>query len=800
MVSPSNESTGRDPISFMASKSVAANLIMLILIAGGLIIGSRLKQEVFPEVDIDKIQIMIPYPGASPDDIEKGILIPVEERVRGLDGVKKVQSEATEGLAKITIDLMLDFDDNKVFQDVQNAVSSIRSLPKDAERPIIKLLTNQTAVFYLVLYGEQNRLVLRQLAGQLREGLLQQPGITLVNFSGNQDLELEIAVPQAVLRSHAMTLQELATAIKNNAQDLPAGSIKSDNGEIVLRTQERREIAKQFDDINIFPTVKNTNLRLGDIASINEVLADTDTVTEFNGNPSVTLEIYRTGKQSPPTIVTTIMNYVEQFRPQLPEGVKIVKLNDFSEIYKGRRDLLIRNACLGLVLVLLILGLFLEIRLAFWVMAGILTSFIGAFILLPFYDDVSINVISLFAFIITLGIVVDDAIIIGESIYERRHHESSSLQAAIVGTKLVATPVIFSVLTNIIAFLPMFFISGVMGKFFKQIPAIVVSIFLISLFESLFILPAHLAHRKSNNPEDQSIGGFLYRQQQKISRLLEHFVHTVYTPVLRVCLRNRYVSLAVGIALFIINIGLIKGEYIKTILYPDVDSEIIHARTILPEDSPKSEAHQIKERLVHSLKSAIATLGVKPTIIEGISSQIGGVSNSNESRADNKRRLGSHEILVTVYLTPGHERPVSAKTISNEWRKQFGEVAGIDHADFKADVQGPGGGTALDIELAHQNPKQLEQAAKELAHALERYRSEGIRDIDDGVETGKRQLDFKLRHESETLGLTADEVNRQIRNAFYGAEAFAFSTGAMKSKSCFDCRKRNEMPSMIWRN
>ncbi|MFH1737991.1 MAG: efflux RND transporter permease subunit, partial [bacterium] len=766
--------SGRDsdggPIAWMARNSVAANLLMIVLIVGGLIIGGQVKQEVFPEFDLDFVVITVPYPGASPAEVEQGIILAVEEGVRGLDGIKRVTSTAREGSGTVVVELLSGSNGNKALQDIKNAVDRITSFPQDSERPVVSLLITRREVISILLYGDQDEHTLRMLAERVRDDLIQKPGITFVELDGVRPLEIAIEVPHEKLRAYDLTLDEIADQVARTAVEIPGGGVKTKGGEVLLRTAERRDFGSEFADIPIISRPDGTNVHLTDIATIIDGFRETDQEAHYNGKPAVRIVVYRVGDETPIEVSDTVKEYVADLKANLPPSVGVATWLDWSDIYRDRMNLLLRNARLGLVLVLMTLGLFLEIRLAFWVTMGIPISFLGSLLLMPAMG-VSINMISMFAFIVTLGIVVDDAIVVGENIYELRQRGMPFLKAAIRGAEQIAVPVVFSILTNIAAFMPMFFIPGVTGKFFRVIPSIVVCVFLISLIESLFVLPSHLGHL--GPPRDRGIRGFVHHQQQRFSNGLQWFISRLYAPVLRLSARNRYLTTAVGITVLLITVGYVVGGRINFTFMPKVDSDVVTANAVLPYGTPVEKTKVLLARLVEAAQGVLDEHGGEG-ITRGIYTQIGSPPIGGGPIDVDLAVSGSHLTNVQILLVPSDQRPITASKFATEWHKRLGDLTGLESLTFTYSA-GPASGSAIDVQLSHRNVPTLERAAMDLAEALGSYA--GVRDVDDGFSWGKPQLDMQVKPEARSLGITASELARQVRSAFYGARAFRQQRG-----------------------
>ncbi len=754
----------------MASNPVAANLLLVFLIAGGLISAYTIKQEVFPDFDFDVINIAVPYPGASPAEVEQGIVLVIEEAVRGLDNVKKVTSTASEGLATIAVELRLDTDKSKALADVKNAIDRIASLPQDAERPTVSQIVGRREVISVVLYGDIDNHTLTNLAETVRNDLLSKPNITSAELSGLRDPEISIEVPMETLRSYGLTLESIAMEVRAASIDLPGGGIKTKDGEVLLRTVERRDYGREFETIEMIKTPNGTTVLLGDIASVIDGFADTDESAQYDGKPAAMISIYRTGDQTPAEIADTVKTYVEELKQRLPKGVGAATWNDWSEVFEDRFELLMTNAGIGLILVLLILGLLLEARLAFWVTIGIPVSFLGSLLFVPRFD-VSINMISMFAFILALGMVVDDAIVIGENIYEHRRRGMTFLKAAIKGTMGVATPVVFSILTTVAAFLPMLFVPGTGGKLFRVIPAVVISILTISLVESLFVLPSHLAH--VGKAKETGVFGWLAKRQQRISRLFEWLIETTYAPSLKLALNYRHLTIATGIAMLIVTIGLIAGGRIDFSFMPRVESDVITAKAVLPFGVSVEETKKLEKRMIQSAKEELEKHGGK-RITRGIYSQVGAPIASAGPPTIGGAAGGGHLATVVVFLEASEKRNISAVEFERKWRERLGPVVGIESLTFSSQAV-QSAGAKVDVQLRHTDIDVLEGAAGELATSLESFN--GVYDINDGFQAGKPRLDFKLKEQARSLGMTATDLARQVRSAFYGAEALRQQRG-----------------------
>ena len=747
--------TTTGPIHWMAHHPVSANLLMLVLLLGGIFWGTRIKQEVFPDFELDMVRISVPYPGASPQEVERGILLAVEEAIQGLEGIKKITSRASEGFGTVTVEMIEGEEIQRLSQEIKAEVDRLSTLPDEAEEPIVTILARKRYVVSLALYGKQSERVLREYAEFVRERLLQHPDIAQSELRSVRNYEISVEISQDALRTYRLTLAEVAERIRRASVELPGGAIKSSSGDIMVRMKERRDYGDEFGRIPIITGTDGTRVLLEEIAAVRETFEETDYQATYNGQPAVLIEVYRIGDQTPITVSNAVRKVVADLKEALPPGLDIDLRNDRSEIYRQRLDLLVKNGYLGLGLVFLLLAFFLELRLAFWVSLGIPISFLGSLLFLPL-AGVSINMVSMFAFIVTLGIVVDDAIVVGENVYFNRQKGRTWISSAVNGAHDISIPVIFSVLTNMIAFVPMFFVPGFMGKIFSQIPVVVICVFAVSLIESLFILPAHLGHQKERRPGTGIIGA-LERFQQRFSVLFMQGVDRWYRPALRRILHWRYLTLGIGLAILIITIGYVRSGRLGFELFPKVESDYAKVTATLPIGSAFSKTLQIQQVLVREAQKIAANNG-DGALVEGIFAHIFG--NVTEIR---------------VYLTPPEARPISTSAFTDKWRQKVGTLPGIESIRFESDAGGPGRGAAISIELSHRDMETLEKAGGELARALSFY--PGILDVDDGFAPGKRQIDFQVRPEARSLGLNAMEIARQLRHAYYGAEALRQQRG-----------------------
>ncbi|GAB6140435.1 efflux RND transporter permease subunit [Methylosoma difficile] len=759
-------SAKRGIISWMARHSVAANLLMLLCILGGLLFATRIRQEVMPDYSLDKISIATVYPGASPAEIESGVLLPIENAISGLDGIEEVNSVAKENQGQVLVDVVSGSDIQQLAQDIQSEVNRISTFPEDAEQPKVTIMALKRLVVSMVLYGQVSDKVLQELAEQFRDQLLQDKDVTRVELAGVRPQQISIHVPQENLRRYKLSLNDIALRINAASLDLPGGSVKTSTGEILIRMKERKDFGQQFARLPIITTSNGSQVLLGDIATLDDSYDDTDYHATYNGQPAVMVQVYRVGEQTPIGVSDAVKRQIARVQPELPKGINAEIRYDGSVDYQLRLDFLLNDSLQGLVLVIVMLAIFLEIRLALWVMVGIPIAFFGSFLILPMLGA-TINMVSLFAFIIALGIVVDDAIVIGENVYHYRQQGMSPMQAAIKGAQEMVAPVTFSILINIATFVPLLFMPGEIGKIFYAIPLVIISVFAMSLVESLLILPNHLGHLQED-VERRGVYLWVYTHQQRFSRAFVHWVRHSYGGFLNNVLKHRYLTIVAAVVLLMcVYSYLISGRMGMT-LFPKTEADYANVTVTLPYGTPIAKTKAVVERLVGAARTVQAAVPEGDQLVKGIFAEIA--------------KKGSHLAEVRVYLAPPDVRQdiMSTDEFTNRWRDATGEVVGVDSLTFESDSGGPGSGSAITVELNHRNLQTLQQASNELADVLRSYTM--VKDVDNGFSLGKQQLDFTVLPEGKSLGLTAQSVARQVRNAFYGAEVLRQQRGRNELK------------------
>ncbi|MFC2150387.1 efflux RND transporter permease subunit [Calditrichota bacterium] len=768
----------KGPIAYMAENHVAANIVMFVFVIGGLLIGKNIKQEVFPEFEIDMVNVSMVYPGASPEEVEEGIVRPIENALSGIDNVKRMTAMARENVGLVIIEVLEGGNVDEVLSDVKAEVDRITTLPEDAERPVVSKASTRRDVMTLIVHGVASERSLMEHAERVRDDLTAQSDITVVEIVNSRPYEIAIEISEENLRKYNLTLGRVAGIVRQASLDLAGGSIKSEGGEILIRTNEKRYLGVEYDSVAVLTQPNGTRLLLGDIADIRDGFADKDQITQFDGEDAVVLKVYRVGDQTPKGISKSVIQYIEQRNRELPPTIKLAVWDDNSELLVQRLNLLLRNGTLGLVLVLIILSLFLEIRLALWVALGIVVAFIGSLMVLPMFDA-SINMMSLFAFIIILGVVVDDAIVVGENIYVHYKKGMPLLKAAQVGASEVSVAVIFSGLTTFCAFGPLLFVSGFMGKFMFIIPVIVISVLSISLFESLFVLPAHLASKV--NESDAWIFRFIESKRKKFDRFVNWLIDKTYVDTLHWVIKNRYATIAIAIAIQLATIGFIAGGHIKFIFMPEIEADEIIAKLTLEPGTSFEETRQAAEFIQATGKEVLAEMEQDrkggETDLKHIYTLIGnhasvrGPMGGGDQTATNLAEV--HFLMKDAEIRKMHTNDFAQK-----WRDAVGEIPGTESLTFSYQLMARG--SDIDVQMSHNDYNVLLTAIDRLSEELGSYG--GVSEVSDSYSEGKQELKLKLKPEAEALGITEMDMAQQVRAAFYGAEALRLQRGKNEVK------------------
>ena len=737
----------RGPLAWMVDHGVAPNLMMVLFIVGGLMASLAIKKEVFPEFETEIIQVSISYPGATPEDVEQSLLLPVEAAIADVEGIDELTASAGEGSGVVSATLIDGVDVMRAYQDIQQAVNAITTLPNAADPPRFTLAGRSRSVVSLQVYGSVGLAALHDAAEDVRAELQATSGISRAELSGNREREIQVLLDEEAIERFGLDHQQLASRIAEEALDLASGQLTTAEGEWLIRYQGRRNSADEFAALPILTTAQGSPVVLGDIARVSEGFAETDREEFYNGEQGLSVDIYQIGDQTPTSISKAVYGELERLRDNLPNGIRLDVSRDSSEIYEDRLNLLLKNAWMGLALVLILMALFLEARLAFWVTLGIPTAFLGAMLFLP-WIGVSLNMMSMFAFIIALGIVVDDAIMVGENIYSYREQGYSLRDAAVKGAQEIATPLTFAILSNIVAFLPLLFLPGFLGLIFATVPVVVITVFLISLVEALFILPAHLAHasKPRKTPAWQRpIEAIRLRMQKG----LHHFTYQQFEPFLQRALSQRLLTVSLGVALLCVALAWAMSGRLGFSLMPRVESDQVQASVTLPIGSNISVSRELSQQLLNAaeqLSEREATLSFSST----------------------RSSLDGESLQVRLDIARESLDAWPPSRIAQEWRDLTGDLVGAQSVRFESDFGGPGSGAALSLRLSHPNTQVLEAAAAQLAEQLAEY---GLTDIDSGLGDGKPQLEMRLSAEGRALGLTGSDLAQALRGPLQGATA-----------------------------
>jgi len=741
-------------IAWFACNDVAANLLMIAIVVAGVLVARGIRQEIYPVYEVNTVEIDMDYRGASPEEVERSVILPIEAELRGMELVRRLESVAREGNGEVEVEVLPGFDRNRALQEVTAAVQRVSLFPDEVEPPVITLgAGRRREVMRISVFGDLDEQTLIAYARQLEDGLLAEPEIALVDLRGVRRPEVLVEVPQERLRALDLTLGGIAGAIEEAAQDVPAGTLRTPGGDILLKTTERRDFASEFAELPILSTSDGARVRLSDIATITDGFEESERENYFNGQRAVSLAVFSSETQPPLDVAKAVRRFIEKVQPGLPPSVNIRLSRDRSDDYQERVSLLLKNGVAGLLLVLLALGFFLELRVAFWTAIGIPVSVLGSLILMPLMDA-SINMISLFGFIITLGIVVDDAVVVGEDIFHKMSEGMSRRDAAVNGARQMTMPVIFAVSTNIIAFLPLLFVPGEIGEFFKILPAVVIAVFTVSLVECLLILPAHLASRHETDGRS-SVSWFARFDgvQTRFRQRLDIIMERAYRPLLERAIRWRYLTVTVFAAALLIAGAWVASGRIDFIFQPVIETDFIQAEIELPSGTPVDRTREVVFEVQEAGRRALEKVPEKDILVGFFAEVAEGGSNSGE---------------VSVVLVPQSQREITGAEFVAIWREEIGVIPDIESLFFDW-IIGPGGEAEIDIQLAHPDLDTLRRAADEVATAAARY--PGVADIRKSFGRQMPQLSFEIKPEGRSLGITAQDLGQQIRHSFYGAEA-----------------------------
>jgi len=738
------------PISWMIEHKVAPHLLMLALLIGGLVMSFMIRKEYMPETSRDTISVQVKYPGAAPSELEMAIAVPVEAALDGIDGISEMKTIIVSDWMRVRAELEAGANAQKTYQDAQQAVNRISSFPSGMEKPFVKLDTRIADVMELIVHADLDRFALKRLTEQVRDRILQSPYISQVTLRGIPQEEIHVEVAQSDLQAYNLTLTKIAATLKKNVVEKSAGKIKANNGDINVSIDQREYWAEDLGNVPLISDQSGDQLKLGEIAKVSEGFSDTRDLVTYDGQLSAQLNIYRMGEQTPSQIAEAIEKMWPEILAMLPPGAGIAIVDDDAKNYQKRLSLLLSNAFIGLLLVLIIMSLFLQFKLAFWVVAGIPSAFLGAILFLPSFD-VSINMVSMFGFIIALGIVVDDAIIAGENIFSHIQDGMSYQEAAIKGASEVAKPLTYAILTNIVAFLPLLLLPGSMKLLFGAIPIVVVLCFAVSWVEALFILPSHLAHINDKNPS--KIEQWFNKAQKQCHQKFTYFIENIYLPFLNKCLNRPSVVLAVACFIFCIVMAYAFSGKMGFSLYPKMDGRWVKANYEISDSSTEQQAILLRETLENSAKSMVKTRGLENSVVS-----IRSIIRDNS-------------VEVALLLVESEERDYSTEQVKEFWREDARALPNLGKLKFSGARRGSSAvaTASLTVQLRHSDSHVLSQAAQDTVDFLDA--NEHVVATVNTMEEGKPQWKLTLNENGRALGLDASELANQMRASLYGVRA-----------------------------
>ncbi len=768
-----SQDNSKSLIGWFANNHVAANILMLLFIVGGLAAVANMRTETFPQIDPRLITVTVAYPGATPYEVADSITNRVEESLIGIQGVDRITSTASEGIGIISVNLEDFANAEDVYNDVETSVNGLVQFPpEDAERPRIVKAKIQPNVMNLALHGDVPEETLKFWAETIEDELRLMDGVAKTGLRGIREYEISIEISESTLRRYGLTLQDIGNAINSFSLDVPAGTVESNQGDILLRIQERRYIGQEFEKIIIRTLPDGSRLYLGDVGKVVDGFEDINLVSRFNGEPAAFIDVARNDTDDTLTVANAVKDYLETV--ELPPGLTLSIQQDRTIILKERISLMLRNAILGFMLVFLILLLFLDLKLAFWTSAAIPISFLGGMLILSLLGF-SMNMITLFALIVVLGIVVDDAIIVGESIYEAQENareenadEERKNKAVLKGVRDVLAPVTVGVTTTMAAFAPLIFSTGTLGQIIMVIPVVVISILFISLLEAYFILPSHLS-----NPNRWS-KGVMRTLRNKFAKGLNSFIDNVLEPFSKFCISWRYATVALFIGLAIYTLAMVQTGTIRFIFFPNIEGDEIRVSVTMPEGTPFDTTEKTMlfiEEQASEVLDGLETDG--HSIVKSLALSIGQRFSDNSpvrtTAGDTSSNLGE----IKIELVSSDFRANSASEIEALIRERVQNLPNIDKLEFQSSLVGDD--PDINIELSHPDEEQLIAAAETLKEELEKI--EGTKEVTDSFDPGKTEYVFELTDEGLAVGLTPSELGRQLRFAFFGLEAQRFQRG-----------------------
>ncbi|MBH5321998.1 efflux RND transporter permease subunit [Aurantiacibacter sediminis] len=762
-------------IAFMARNGVAANLLLVFMVVAGVVAYNNIVQEVFAESSLDTIAVTVDYPGATPEEIEESIVQRVEEAVGAIEGVKEITSTANEGSGTVNVELELGTNMSDALDEVKSEVDQIQTFPGDAEEPNVRELTTRQIVMRIALFGDVNERSLKESAYALEDAISGLDDVSYVETSAVRDYRVYADVPQDRLQALNLSLTDVSRIVAASSLDSPAGSIDTETEEVRVRTVGQNYDQQDFEDIVLLSSGDGAILRLSDVATVRDEFEDADLVTRFNDQPMVFVDVYRTSDERVLDVANAVKELLESGQA-LPQNVNYAIWNDQSLLLEDRLSLLVNNAAIGLLLVLIALTLFLDLRLAFWTAIGIGATFIGAIFILQ-YAGSSINMFSLFGFILAIGLVVDDAVVVGENIYAERERGRSGMGAAIAGAQRVRIPVIFAVLTTITAFAPLLAVGGTIGKILADIPLVVLAVLFLSLVEALLVLPHHLSHLPASGTAAKNrVTKFFEKLQNAVDKRLKIFVNGPLDRALNVSIKMPFLVLSCALAVLILFFAMIPGGIIKASFFPDIEGDRVTARLEMPAGTTIERTAEVVERIEAAGDRAIARFYdgevTEAPFIEGIFSSTG--LQQVQGGPDGLRSTFRPSLAdVEIGLISATDRDISATELEEAWREELGPVPEARSFTISSSLLEVG--DPVNVQVSHPENAVLDQIAERIVAELQTVA--GVFDIESDQDAGMREIELRLKPEARTLGVTLQDVAGQVRAAFFGAEAVRVQRG-----------------------
>ncbi len=747
----------RGVIAWMACNPIAANLLMILVMLSGFIALDGIPKETFPRFPSETLTVTVPYPGSSAEEVEEGIVIKIEEEILGIDGIDEISSVSQDGMGLITVQLKPGVSMAKVLSEVKVRVDGISEFPLNAEPPIIAEVLSANRAMQLSLYGALSERQLKELAEEMRDEILLLPEITQVSIRGGRDYEISIEVSDQGLRRYGLHFDDIVAAVRNQSRDLPGGKLRTTQGVISLRSVGQAYTGEEFSELIVVSKQDGTRVTLADVATIRDGFEEQPVLSRLNSKPSITLYVEQVRSQNILNITDRLQKYADVKREQLPPGVELTTWMDASQILRGRLSLLLKSAAQGALLVIITLALFLDLSLAFWVVIGIPFSILGTLLSINMLGiDVSINVLSAFAFILVLGILVDDGIVTAESAFAQIEADGPGVQSVIRGVKRVAVPTVFGVFTTIIAFMPMLFLTEGFARALGQIAPIVIFCLIFSLIETKLILPAHLRHtvaKRGKNHENKLLRG-IHGVQQRFAGGLKTFAETRYQNTLRLAIKERYTTLAIFLAVLILVLALLPAGILRFVFFPNAPSDLIRINLVMPPGTAYQTTHDYALRIEGAAVTMNDRYKVEAADDTDVIEELMTLSTTD------------NEATITIELLDSTKRNITSVEMAGWLREGIGELAGIQSLSIDA-VAGPSA-VPVDVELSGRSLDNLRRVANEVKTALAGFT--GVSDIRDTFNSGAPELDIRITREGESLGLGQVELARQVRQAFFGAE------------------------------